>query len=141
MLTLPEFPDCQVTFSTRVEAESATDWSTVIEIGGVYNGPFDFVASRGYRLWWTIDDDHLLERGMAMLERSSGEFVASEWTSTISVNSDAAKRFPQPEQVARISIAPFKIKGSKMSYEWSGTVARLAPFPRRPPEKSRYPSA
>src|SRR4029079_10980000 len=120
VLTLPEFPDSQVTFSTRVTCDSETEWSTVIEIGGVYDGPVDFVASRGYRLWWTIDEDHLLERGMAMLERSSGEFVASEWTSTISINSDVAKRFSRLGEVARITISPFKVDGSKMSYEWNG---------------------
>src|SRR4029079_16671404 len=111
VLTLPEFPDSQVTFSTRVTCDSETEWSTVIEIGGIYDGPVDFVASRGYRLWWTIHEDHLLERGMAMLERSSGEFVASEWTSTILIKPDAAKRYTHSNEVARITISPFKIEG------------------------------
>jgi hypothetical protein len=35
----------------------------------------DFVAARGYRLAWTHEDDRLLERGSAVLERALSEFA------------------------------------------------------------------
>jgi hypothetical protein len=68
---------------------------------------------------------------MAMLERANGELVASEWTSTISVAADVAKRLPPSGQVARVMISPFEVDGHTMRYEWHGTVAAQAPFPSR----------
>ena len=128
-MILPDFPGCEVEFSTSVTAPSENEWSTEIAVSGSYDGPTDFVASRGYRLWWTLDKGRLLERGMALLERSSGEFVASEWASTITVDSRMVERFPRLGENARIDISPFKIKDNAMSYDWHGTVAAQMPYP------------
>jgi hypothetical protein len=68
---------------------------------------------------------------MAMLERSDGELIASEWTSTITVDRDIAKRFPTSGQVARVLISPFRIEGATMRYDWRGTVSPQAGFPKR----------
>jgi hypothetical protein len=130
-LELPEFPNTRVMFSTEVVAKSKSEWRTELALSGSYDGPTDFVASRGYRLWWRIERGLLRERGMAMLERSGGELVASEWTSTITIDRDLAKRFPTSGQVARVHISPFRIDGSTMSYDWHGAVAAQAPFPKR----------
>jgi hypothetical protein len=131
---LPDFPHCEVEFSTRVTAEAENAWSTEIAISGSYDGPTDFVASRAYRLEWTSDHNRLLERGIAMLERSSGELVASEWASMITVDRRVLEAFPRSGEIARIVISPFKLKGNSMSYEWHGTIAAQMPFPTQPDE-------
>ena len=131
MLELPDFPESRVVFTTEVVATSKSKWHTELALTGSYDGPTDFVASRGYRLWWRTERGLLRERGMAMLERSSGELVASEWTSTITIDREMAKRFPTSGQVARVVIAPFRIDGATMRYDWRGAVSAQAPFPRR----------
>lgn len=129
VLSIPDFPSSEIQFSTTVIPQSETEWSTEIEVSGTYDGPTDFIASRGYRLWWTHDGERLLERGIAMLERSSGELVASEWVSTIRVDAQTLTRFPKSGEVARIRVSPFDIDGNSMSYKWNGTVATVSPYP------------
>jgi hypothetical protein len=137
-LELPDFPETRFLFATEVVATSKSEWHTELALSGTYDGPTDFVASRGYRLWWKIERGLLRERGMAMLERSSGELVASEWTSTITIDREMARRFPTSGQVARVVISPFQIDGAKMRYDWHGAVAAQAPYPKRTrPSKSR----
>lgn len=120
-----------------MQASSAEEWSTELTLAGTYDGPTDFVASRGYRLWWTINRGRLLERGMALLERSQGGLVACEWTSTITVDAKMAAQFPRSGQVARISITPFEVDGAAMKYEWHGEIAQQTPFPRQRRRNSR----
>lgn len=131
VLELPEFPDSRVMFSTEVAARADSEWQTELAVSGSYDGPTDIVASRGYRLWWRIQRNLLRERGTAMLVRSTGELVTSEWTSTITIDRDMAKRFPTSGQVARVDITPFRIEGATLSYDWHGSVAQPAPYPKR----------
>lgn len=137
VLELPEFPETRVVFSTEVVASSDSEWHTELSLSGSYDGPTDFTASRGYRLWWQIERGLLRERGLSMLERSGGELVATEWTSTITIDRDMAKRFPTSGQVARVTFSPFDIDGSTMRYDWHGAVAAQAPFPQRRRSKGR----
>lgn len=128
---MPDSPGSRIVFATDVVATSPTEWHTDLRLEGSYDGPTDFVASRGYRLWWRTDRRLLRERGMAMLERSNGELVASEWTSTITIDREMANRFPSSGQIARVVISPFQIDGSTMRYEWLGALSAQAPFPKR----------
>lgn len=109
--------------------ESKTEWVTELEVSGTYDGPTDFVASRGYRIWWTHDEARVLERGVALLERSSGELVASEWESTIESDARRLNGFPRSGQVGRITISPFAMDGNTMTYEWKGSMETMRPYP------------
>jgi hypothetical protein len=42
--------ETRVVFSTEVVASSDAEWQTEMTLSGSYDGPTDFVASRGYRL-------------------------------------------------------------------------------------------
>jgi hypothetical protein len=130
VLTMPDFPDTEVRFSVRVAAAEPGDWTTELEIDGRYDGPTDFVAARGYRLAWTHEDGRLLERGSAVLERATGEFVVSEWSSTINADQRMLAKFPKRGEVARVDFSPFAVEGNQMSYEWRGHVDAQRAFPR-----------
>ena len=89
----------------------------------------DIVGSKAYRLHWRLDEDRLLERGMAMLESASGDVLPSEWASVITIDRAVLRGRHANEEIARIAISPFKIDGNSMAYEWSGTVAAQVPYP------------
>lgn len=129
MLVFPEYEDSKIEFFADVAARSEADWDTRIEIAGTYDGPTQYVASRGYRLWWTLDEGQLLERGVAMLEVASGEFVASEWVSTITSAHEELRQLPNGGEAANVTISPFKTDGSTMSYEWYGKMSKFVPYP------------
>jgi hypothetical protein len=130
ILTLPDFPGTEVRFDVRVTAVEPGDWTTELEIDGRYDGPTDFVAAHGYRLAWTHEGDRLLERGSAVLERASGEFVVSEWSSTINADLRMLAKFPKRGEVVRVDISPFHVDGDEMSYEWQGRVEAQHAFPK-----------
>ncbi len=135
VLTMPDHPGTEVRFSVRVSAAEPGDWTTELEIDGRYDGPTDFVASHGYRLAWTHEGDRLLERGSAVLERASGEFVVSEWASTIDVDLRMLAKFPKRGELARVAISRFDVTDREMSYEWTGQVEAQRAFPKAMPAR------
>ena len=110
-------------FDADVTALSASEWSTDLTVSGSYDGPTDIVSVRDYEIDWTASGRTLLEKGRATLVSSSGRAIRSEWSSTIRAKDHGFRGFPSAGEVVRVSISPFKVEGSKMSYTWQGTVS------------------
>lgn len=108
-------------FDTEVTAVGR-EWSTKIAISGMYDGPTDVVAVKDYQVEWTTDGKTLFEKGTSTLVLSSGGSVRSLWSSAIVPNEPRFAEFPPGGETINVTVSPFKIDGSKMSYEWEGTV-------------------
>ena len=121
----------------RVVANTESEWTTEITVSGTYTGPTDIVGSDDYRLTWVADGGKLLESGASSLARSSGERLRQVWSSIITPGegaterSSALKALAEGGQVINATISPFRIDGTRMSYEWEGTVRK------QPQEDSR----
>ncbi|MBI3269773.1 MAG: hypothetical protein HYZ53_12175 [Planctomycetes bacterium] len=121
VLTYPECPNSKLEFDAEVRAVNAGEWSTLLNVTGTYDGPTDIVSAKDYQLTWTTDGKTLIEKGSATLGRSSGGSIRSEWSSTFT-SPGRSFRLPRSGESVRVSVAPFKIAGNSMSYEWEGTV-------------------
>jgi hypothetical protein len=121
-VSYPEFPRSRLVFDADVTALSASEWSTDLTVSGTYDGPTDIVSVRDYEIDWTASGKTLVEKGRATLVSSSGRSIRSEWSSTIVAKDQGFRGFPSAGEVVRVSISPFKLEGSKMSYTWQGTV-------------------
>jgi hypothetical protein len=122
-VSYPEFPRSRLVFDADVTALSASEWSTDLTVSGTYDGPTDIVGVRDYEIDWTASGKTLLEKGRATLVTSSGRSIRSEWSSTITAKDGGLRGFPSAGEVVSVSISPFKVEGSKMSYTWQGTVS------------------
>ncbi len=119
----PEFPQSELVFETEVKAIDESNWETVIEISGRYDGPTDVVGVQDYRIEWTTDGKTLFEKGTALLVLSSGRGVRSEWRSKIYPQKPRFDGFPPEGEIVTVTYAPFKVDGHQMSYRWEGTVS------------------
>ena len=130
-VSYPDFPDSLLAFDVQVTATDHAAWETTIVVHGAYNGPTNAVAANDYQLTWLVDGSKLLESGAATLELSSGARIRQRWTSIISpddLSGDIARgivAFPSQGEAIAATISPFKIDGSRMSYDWEGTVHAL----------------
>ncbi len=102
------------------------EWSTKITISGTYDGPTDVVGVKDYRMEWTTDGKTLFEKGSATLELSSGRSIQSVWSSSIVPDTPRFDKFPAGGETVNVTFSPFKIEGNTMSYDWKGTVGKMA---------------
>lgn len=129
-VSYPDYPESVILFDAEVEADES-EWATRIYLNGTYGGPTDVVAARDYEIRWTIDDRKLLESGTVELELASGGRLAQSWSSIIAPVMDSDERpavfdqFPSEGEVGNVSISPFEVDGTAMSYEWEGALGRL----------------
>ena len=123
-MSYPEFATSRLVFEADVTALNPSEWSTDLTVTGTYDGPTDIVGVRDYEIDWTVSGKTLLEKGRATLVTSSGRSIRSEWSSTITAKDGGLRGFPPAGEIVSVSISPFKVEGSKMSYTWQGTVSR-----------------
>lgn len=120
-ISYPDFPESKIMTDAQVKATRNSQWDTTITINGTYNGPTDIISVRDYHLAWNAEGKNILESGSATLVLASGGSVRQVWSSTITPEQGFDK-FPQSGESITISISPFQIDGSSMSYKWEGTV-------------------
>lgn len=120
-ISYPDLPESKIVTDAQVKAVRDSEWDTIINIKGTYNGPTDVVSVKDYQLIWTTDGKNILESGSATLLFSSGKSVRQVWSSTITPEHGVDK-FPPTGELINISISPFQIDGNSMSYKWEGTV-------------------
>jgi hypothetical protein len=136
-VSYPDHPDALVLFDVAVEARGSA-WATTIYLSGMYDGPTDVVANKGYEVGWMVDRRRLLESGSAELELSSGELLRQRWTSIITPMTKSGrtpavfKRFPSEGELVEVSVSPFEVRGQSMTYRWEGTVKKQPKRARRP---------
>lgn len=125
-VSFPDFPKSRIIFDTEVKAVGAAEWSTKIIVSGTYDGPTDVVGVKDYQIKWTTDGKTLFEKGSVTLQLSSGHFVNSIWSSSITPAKPNFRGFPRAGETVDVTFSPFRIDGNKMSYEWQGTVRPTA---------------
>lgn len=128
-MSYPDYPKSLILFDVEVQADES-EWATTIYLNGSYDGPTDVVASKNYRVGWTVDGRKVLESGTVELELSSGDHLRQGWSSIITpvTGSDELpagfERFPSQGEQIDVSISPFAVDGQAMGYEWEGTVRK-----------------
>jgi hypothetical protein len=129
-ISYPEYPESLIVLDVQVKAASDSEWVTKIRINGTYSGPTDIVSCEDYQIKWVINGRKLLEVGTAILRPSSGDPIRQVWSSVIAPKRSSGKlpaaldKFPPDGELISASISSFQVDGSRMSYNWEGTVRR-----------------